>query len=161
TEGDDIEYVTAQELRDMFLPEEIRTAQQGWIELGTNDYFAKELIEVDREKVRVAFNPHDAQEVYVRRLDGTFVCTAVWNGNKRAPVPVARVEKAMQERANRQMKRGQAIIQDAQDSLRPSIEHKPDMDLSLLSVRPPEPERKKVYLSEAEYLHDLKKASNH
>ncbi|EBS1710860.1 transposase [Salmonella enterica subsp. enterica serovar Vitkin] len=161
TEGDDIEYVTAQELRDMFLPEEIRTAARGWIQLGTNDYFAKELIEVDQEKVRVAFNPHDAQEVYIRRLDGTFVCTAVWNGNKRAPVPVARVEKAMQERANRQMKRGQAIIQDAQDSLRPSIEHKPDMDLSLLSVRPPEPERKKVYLSEAEYLHDLKKASNH
>ncbi|EDA5930010.1 DDE-type integrase/transposase/recombinase [Salmonella enterica subsp. enterica] len=161
TEGDDIEYVTAQELRDMFLPEEIRTAARGWIQLGTNDYFAKELIEVDQEKVRVAFNPHDAQEVYIRRLDGTFVCTAIWNGNKRAPVPVARVEKAMQERANRQMKRGQAIIQDAQDSLRPSIEHKPDMDLSLLSVRPPEPERKKVYLSEAEYLHDLKKASNH
>lgn len=161
TEGDDIEYVTAQELRDMFLPEEIRTAARGWIQLGTNDYFAKELIEVDQEKVRVAFNPHDAQEVYIRRLDGTFVCTAVWNGNKRAPVPVARVEKAMQERVNRQVKRGQAIIQDAQDSLRPSIEHKPDMDLSLLSVRPPEPERKKVYLSEAEYLHDLKKASNH
>ncbi|EEG3121456.1 DDE-type integrase/transposase/recombinase [Salmonella enterica subsp. enterica] len=161
TEGDDIEYVTAQDLRDMFLPEEIRTAARGWIQLGTNDYFAKELIEVDQEKVRVAFNPHDAQEVYIRRLDGTFVCTAIWNGNKRAPVPVARVEKAMQERANRQMKRGQAIIQDAQDSLRPSIEHKPDMDLSLLSVRPPEPERKKVYLSEAEYLHDLKKASNH
>ncbi|EDE2674726.1 transposase [Salmonella enterica subsp. enterica] len=161
TEGDDIEYMTAQELRDMFLPEEIRTAARGWIQLGTNDYFAKELIEVDQEKVRVAFNPHDAQEVYIRRLDGTFVCTAIWNGNKRAPVPVARVEKAMQERANRQMKRGQAIIQDAKDSLRPSIEHKPDMDLSLLSVRPPEPERKKVYLSEAEYLHDLKKASNH
>ncbi|EBD9850627.1 DDE-type integrase/transposase/recombinase, partial [Salmonella enterica] len=69
TEGDDIEYVTAQELRDMFLPEEIRTAARGWIQLGTNDYFAKELIEVDQEKVRVAFNPHDAQEVYIRRLD--------------------------------------------------------------------------------------------
>ncbi|ECB3488805.1 transposase [Salmonella enterica subsp. enterica serovar Kottbus] len=161
TEGDDIEYVTAQELRDMFLPEEIRTAARGWIQLGTNDYFAKELIEVDQEKVRVAFNPHDAQEVYIRRLDGTFVCTAIWNGNKRAPVPVARVEKAMQERANRQMKRGQAIIQDAKDSLRPAIEHKSGIDVSLLSVRPPEPECKKVYLSEAEYLHDLKKASNH
>lgn len=161
TEGDDIEYVTAQELRDMFLPEEIRTAARGWIQLGTNDYFAKELIEVDQEKVRVAFNPHDAQEVYIRRLDGTFVCTAVWNGNKRAPVPVARVEKAMQERANRQMKRGQAIIQDAKDSLRPAIEHKSGIDVSLLSVRPPEPEHKKVYLFEAEYQRDLKKASNH
>ncbi|EDN6658135.1 DDE-type integrase/transposase/recombinase [Salmonella enterica] len=161
TEGDDIEYVTAQELRDMFLPEEIRTAARGWIQLGTNDYFAKELIEVDQEKVRVAFNPHDAQEVYIRRLDGTFVCTAIWNGNKRAPVPVARVEKAMQERVNRQVKRGQAIIQDAKDSLRPAIEHKSGIDVSLLSVRPPEPERKKVYLFEAEYQRDLKKASNH
>lgn len=160
-EGDDIEYVTARELNDMFLPEEVRTARQGWVELGTNDYFAKELIEVDREKVRVAFNPRDAQEVYVRRMDGTFVCTAIWNGNKRAPVPLARVEKAMQERAGRQIKRGQAIIQDAKDSLRPAIEHKSGIDVSLLSVRPPEPERKKVYLSEAEYQRDLKKASNH
>ncbi|EBD9851177.1 transposase, partial [Salmonella enterica] len=84
-----------------------------------------------------------------------------WNGNKRAPVPVARVEKAMQERANRQMKRGQAIIQDAKDSLRPAIEHKSGIDVSLLSVRPPEPEHKKVYLFEAEYQRDLKKASNH
>ncbi|EIN3018534.1 Mu transposase C-terminal domain-containing protein, partial [Salmonella enterica] len=146
---------------DMFLPEEVRTARQGWVELGTNDYFATELIEVDREKVRVAFNPRDAQEVYVRRMDGTFVCTAIWNGNKRAPVPLARVEKAMQERAGRQIKRGQAIIQDAKDSLRPAIEHKSGIDVSLLSVRPPEPERKKVYLSEAEYQRDLKKASNH
>lgn len=161
TEGDDIEYMTASELHDMFLPEEIRTAARGWIQLGTNDYFAKELIEVDQEKVRVAFNPLDAQEVYVRRLDGTFVCTALWNGNKHAPVPVARVEKALQERAARQIKRGEAVIQDARDSLRPAIEHQPDIDFNLFSAKQINQEPEKIYLFESEFENDLKKASNH
>ncbi|MGK0747522.1 Mu transposase C-terminal domain-containing protein [Yokenella regensburgei] len=161
TEGDDIEYMTASELHDMFLPEEVRTAARGWIQLGTNDYFARELIEVDQEKVRVAFNPRDAQEVYVRRLDGTFVCTALWNGNKHAPVPVARVEKALQERAARQIRRGEAVIQDARDSLRPAIEHQPDIDFNLFSAKQNHQETEKVYLFESEFENDLKKASNH
>ncbi|MGK0740180.1 Mu transposase C-terminal domain-containing protein, partial [Yokenella regensburgei] len=146
---------------DMFLPEEVRTAARGWIQLGTNDYFARELIEVDQEKVRVAFNPLDAQEVYVRRLDGTFVCTALWNGNKHAPVPVARVEKALQERAARQIRRGEAVIQDARDSLRPAIEHQPDIDFNLFSATQNHQETEKVYLFESEFENDLKKASNH
>ena len=161
TEGDDIEYMTASELHDMFLPEEIRTAARGWIQLGTNDYFAKELIEVDQEKVRVAFNPLDAQEVYIRRLDGTFVCTALWNGNKHAPVPLTRVEKALQERAARQIKRGEAVIQDARDSMRPVIEHKADIDFSIFNPPVINEEPEKVYISESEYEYDLKKAGNH
>jgi putative transposase len=160
-EGDDIEYMTASELHDMFLPEEIRTASRGWIQLGTNDYFAKELIEVDQEKVRVAFNPLDAREVYIRRKDGTFVCTALWNGNKHAPVPLARVEKALQERAARQIKRGEAVIQDAKDSMRPALQHQPDIDFNLFSAPKNIQEPEKVYLFESELENDLKKASNH
>ncbi|KGT95332.1 transposase [Erwinia typographi] len=161
TEGDDIEYLTASELHDMFLPEEIRTAARGWVQLGTNFYFAKELIEVDQEKVRVAFNPLDAKEVYIRRQDGTYVCTAIWNGNTNAPVPLTRMEKALNERAQRQIKRGQAVIQDAKDSLRPVIEHQPDIDFNLFAAKQVNQEPDKVYLFESEFQDDLKKAGNH
>ncbi|ARF51356.1 Mu transposase C-terminal domain-containing protein [Pantoea stewartii] len=161
SEGDDIEYLTANDLHDMFLPEETRTAARGWIQLGTNNYFARELIEVDQEKVRVAFNPLDAKEVYIRRLDGTFVCTAIWNGNTNAPVPLTKVDKALHERAQRQIKRGQAVILDAKDSLRPAIEHKPDVDFGLLSTPQPAEEEEEIYLFASQEKFAAKKAGNY
>ncbi|WP_050747475.1 Mu transposase C-terminal domain-containing protein [Sodalis glossinidius] len=47
-EGYNIEYLTQGELREIFMPEEKRVAQRGWVELLNNQYFARELIEVDR-----------------------------------------------------------------------------------------------------------------
>ncbi|WP_336845368.1 Mu transposase C-terminal domain-containing protein, partial [Providencia rettgeri] len=81
-EGDEIEYLTEIELREMFMPEVIRKAQRGWIEFNNNEYFAEDLILVDGDEVRVAYDIHDAKEVIIRKLDGTYVCTAIWNGNK-------------------------------------------------------------------------------
>ncbi|WP_337050209.1 Mu transposase C-terminal domain-containing protein, partial [Serratia fonticola] len=52
-EGDEIEYLTELELREMFMPEVIRVARRGWVEVENNDYFSEELINVDGEKVRV------------------------------------------------------------------------------------------------------------
>ncbi|WP_337050264.1 Mu transposase C-terminal domain-containing protein, partial [Serratia fonticola] len=74
----------------MFMPEVIRVARRGWVEVENNDYFSEELINVDGEKVRVAFDTHDANEVIVRRMDGSFVCAAIWNGNKQVAIPVTR-----------------------------------------------------------------------
>ncbi|MGL9773088.1 MAG: Mu transposase C-terminal domain-containing protein [Sodalis sp. (in: enterobacteria)] len=50
-EGDDIKYLTPGELREMFMPEEKRGARRGWVKLLNNAYFARELIEVDRQTV--------------------------------------------------------------------------------------------------------------
>ncbi|WP_424955211.1 Mu transposase C-terminal domain-containing protein, partial [Enterobacter hormaechei] len=69
-EGDDIEYLTDVELREAFMPEMVRTAQRGWLRLFNNDYFSEELIQVDSEEVRVAFDIHDPSSVIVRRMDG-------------------------------------------------------------------------------------------
>ncbi|WP_241825918.1 Mu transposase C-terminal domain-containing protein [Izhakiella australiensis] len=62
-EGDEIEYLTDVELREAFMPEMVRTAQRGWVRLFNNDYFSEQLITVDGEEVRVAFDIHDPQEV--------------------------------------------------------------------------------------------------
>ncbi|MGL9772948.1 MAG: Mu transposase C-terminal domain-containing protein [Sodalis sp. (in: enterobacteria)] len=40
-------------------------AQRGWVELLNNQYFARELIEVDRQTVRVAYDIHNPNEVII------------------------------------------------------------------------------------------------
>lgn len=104
-EGDETEYLTDVELREAFMPEMVRTAQRGWLRLFNNDYFSEELIRVDSEEVRVAFDIHDPQSVIVRRMDGSYVCTAIWNGNKRAAIPVSAMDVAVEKRRQRRMKR--------------------------------------------------------
>ncbi|MCX9039353.1 Mu transposase C-terminal domain-containing protein [Citrobacter portucalensis] len=105
TEGDDIEYLTDIELREAFMPEMRRTAQRGWIGLMNNEYFSADLIQVDGEEVRVAYDIHDPSSVIVRRMDGTYVCTAIWNGNKRAALPVSAMDIAVEQRHQRRLKR--------------------------------------------------------
>lgn len=104
-EGDEVEYLTDVELREAFMPEMVRTAQRGWLRLFNNDYFSEELIQVDSEEVRVAFDIHDPQSVIVRRMDGSYVCTAIWNGNKRAAIPVSAMDVAVEKRRQRRLNR--------------------------------------------------------
>ncbi|WPU22598.1 Mu transposase C-terminal domain-containing protein [Cedecea neteri] len=105
SEGDDIEYLTDIELREAFMPEMLRTAQRGWIELMNNQYFSADLINVDGEEVRVAYDVHDPSTVIIRRMDGTYVCTAIWNGNKRAALPTSAMDIAVEKRRQRRLKR--------------------------------------------------------
>lgn len=111
-EGDETEYLTDVELREAFMPEIVRTAQRGWLRLFNNDYFSEELIQVDSEDVRVAFDIHDPQSVIVRRMDGSYVCTAIWNGNKRAAIPVSAMDVAVEKRRQRRMKRVEDKVQE-------------------------------------------------
>ncbi|EQB0737461.1 Mu transposase C-terminal domain-containing protein [Klebsiella oxytoca] len=111
-EGDETEYLTDVELREAFMPEMVRTAQRGWLRLFNNDYFSEELIQVDSEDVRVAFDIHDPQSVIVRRMDGSYVCTAIWNGNKRAAIPVSAMDVAVEKRRQRRMKRVEDKVQE-------------------------------------------------
>ncbi|MGK5712858.1 Mu transposase C-terminal domain-containing protein, partial [Proteus mirabilis] len=104
-EGDEIEYLTDIELREMFMPEVVRKAQRGWIEFNNNEYFAEDLILVDGEDVRVAYDIHDAKEVIIRKLDGTYVCTAIWNGNKVTAIPKTQMDKAIEARRKRRLSR--------------------------------------------------------
>ena len=111
-EGDETEYLTDVELREAFMPEMRRTAQRGWLRLFNNDYFSEELIQVDSEEVRVAFDIHDPESVIVRRMDGSYVCTAIWNGNKRAAIPVSAMDVAVEKRRQRRMKRVEEKVQE-------------------------------------------------
>lgn len=159
TEGDDIEYLTELELREMFMPEEERIVERGWVLLSNNRYFSVGLADFDGVKVRVAYDPRNAEEVIVRRMDGVFICKAIWNGNTRAAVPVNEMERQIKNRAQRQLalldKKKQRVIEQAT----PAIEHQPETDFN--KFMPSENNgRKKIHIfeSEFEYEQNLKNA---
>lgn len=125
-------YLSDIELRDMFMPQVVRVAQRGWLSVFNNEYFAEELINVDGERVSVGFDIHNADRVVIRKLDGTFVCEAIYNGNKRAAFPVSFVEKARTERAQNRMKRVEKQAQEIRAELTPVIEANTATDFSSL-----------------------------
>ncbi|MCW2480519.1 Mu transposase C-terminal domain-containing protein [Candidatus Symbiopectobacterium sp. NZEC135] len=124
----EIDRLSEAELREMFRPQVKRIAQRGWLSIFNNQYFAEALIQVDGEEVLVAFDIHDASSVTVRRLDGSFVCTAIVNGNTRAAFPVDYIEKVRKDRHSRRMALVNKKAEEIDAELHPvrTIEQSPD-----------------------------------
>ncbi|EBP1801225.1 DDE-type integrase/transposase/recombinase, partial [Salmonella enterica] len=76
----EIDYLSPDELHEMFRPEIVRTTSRGEVRLFNNIYFAHELAAESGNEVRVSYDIHDANSVIVRRMDGSFICDAIWNG---------------------------------------------------------------------------------
>ncbi|EJI9078309.1 transposase, partial [Salmonella enterica] len=58
------------------------------------------------------------------RLDGSFICEAIWNGNKRAAFPVSAEYHKHQQRIKGMRKRAEEKIRDAEDEGINVLEHK-------------------------------------
>ncbi|EBC4877358.1 DDE-type integrase/transposase/recombinase [Salmonella enterica] len=151
TDGDEIEYLTDIELREMFMPEVKRVAQRGYVQLLNNSYFAPELINVDQTEVRVAFDIHDATRVIVRRIDGSFVCSAVWDGNKVAAVPVNAMQNAVEKRRKNRIKRVEDKRAEIEAEARPLIDHVPPDYFDFLDVPDKFTNKREYHFLEADY----------
>ena len=162
SEGDETEYLTDIELRELFMPEEIRKAQRGWVELMNNQYFSEELIRVDSENVRVAFDIHNPSEVIIRRMDGTYVCTAIWNGNKRAAIPVSAMERATEQRRQRRLKRLDEQREEVESEARGLLpgESFPDLGSFIPAEYTTEREEEPYFFLETDRDEYLKKTGN-
>ncbi|NHB90784.1 Mu transposase C-terminal domain-containing protein [Photorhabdus cinerea] len=163
TEGDEIEYLTQIELREMFMPEVQRSAQRGWVEFNNNQYFAENLIQVDGESVRVAYDIHDANEVIIRKMDGTYVCTAIWNGNRVAAVPTTAMAQAVEARRNRRLARVEDKRQEIEAEARPVLESTPLPDFGGFIPAPEKtaiPNRSYSFL-QTEFEQHMKDAGNY
>ncbi|HDC1985858.1 TPA: transposase, partial [Salmonella enterica] len=117
-EETEIEYLSPFELRDMFMHRVIRTVNRCEIKIVNNIYYATELRPEHGNKVFVDFDIHDAEKVIIRRLDGSFICEAVWNANKRLAFPVTAEYVAQQARLKGRRARGEAIIREAEAEAR-------------------------------------------
>ena len=136
TNPDDLVFVTPVEARDLFRPSTLRVAQRGWLQLFNNDYFSAKLLDVDGQKVQVMFDIHDPSQVIVRKQDGTFVCYAELDGNKRDAFPMPYVEKTRQERHARRAKLKQEQLDEINAELNPIITIEHQQGFELLRTKP-------------------------
>ncbi|EPF5526276.1 Mu transposase C-terminal domain-containing protein, partial [Shigella flexneri] len=75
-------------------------------------------------KVLISYDIHDAERITVRRKDGSFICEAIWNGNKRAAFAVSAEYHKQQQRIKGMRKRAEEKIRDAEDEGIQILEHK-------------------------------------
>lgn len=149
---DDLVFVTPVEARDLFRPSTLRVAQRGWLQLFNNYYFSAKLLDVDGQKVQVMFDIHDPSQVIVRKQDGTFVCYAELDGNKRDAFPMPFVEKTRQERHARRAKLKQEQLDEINAELNPiiTIEHQQSGFELLKTQAKPKNEKTPIFLTKAD-----------
>lgn len=144
----EIDRLSEVELREMFRPQVKRTAQRGWLSVFNNQYFAEELAQFDGKDVLVAFDIHDAGSVTVRRMDGTFICTAIFNGNTRAAFPVDYIEKVRKDRHARRMALVNKKADEINAELSPAL---PGQSFDLSGFIPAEqPEEEPIFFLQAD-----------
>jgi putative transposase len=94
-----------------FVERETRRGEVLWI---NNIYFNQKLVELPRKtKVRVAYDMHHADHVWISDLQGRFICIAIWNGNQVDGFAKSKREKIKDARIDGMVKRGQDQIDKA------------------------------------------------
>ncbi|MFW5499621.1 MULTISPECIES: Mu transposase C-terminal domain-containing protein [unclassified Maridesulfovibrio] len=105
------------EVADLFRPYEIRTVSRCEINLYRNRYFSKGLEDYHKQEVQVGYDIHDASKVWVRDLDGRFICEAGFEANSADYFPMPVVEQAREKRAQGRKKRLQVHMDEVDAEL--------------------------------------------
>jgi len=126
--GKGIEIETAHPMdEDIFRPYEIRRTKRGEIQLFNNIYFNHDLEFFHDEDVYVGYDIHKPEHVWVRNMEGQFICVAQWGGNKTGYFPASFMEQAAEKRTKGRLGRINQKRLEAEAELNPDvlIEHDP------------------------------------
>jgi putative transposase len=118
------ERITEEDARPLFRPQTTRTVRRCEIELFTNRYFNAALEEFHGDKLRVAYDLHDPQLIWVYADDGRLICTAELDANARDYMPQSFVEQARDKRAAGRQNRLEVKLEEvrAERSGTPALE---------------------------------------
>lgn len=110
---------TDDEIHALWMPEVIRKPQRGLVSLFGNEYVNRQLpaLLAEGAKVRVRYDLHDPDKVWLLTLEGVFIGEAIWNGHRVAAFPVPEMDRLREIRAKGRVKRGEKIIAEAQAEL--------------------------------------------
>lgn len=109
-----IEWLSDVELRDMFMPQIERTVNRCEVRLFNNFYYAEALNHEHGNQVLISYDIHDANRVIVRRMDGTYICDAIWDGNKKTAFAVTAEYHQRQQRIKGMRNRAEEKIRLAE-----------------------------------------------
>ncbi|WP_298437953.1 transposase [Geobacter sp.] len=113
------------ELGSLFRPHVTVTTRRGEVRLFGNIYYAPELVHYTGQSVIVAYDVHDASQVWVKDGDERLICVARFEANKKDFYPVSAVEKAREERLSRRKKLKELQIAEIEAEACPAIETAP------------------------------------
>lgn len=91
---------------DLMRPQVVRRTLRGEVTWDGNRYFLNDLRDIHGEDVRIAYDVRDASRVWVRSMDGELIGEALLDGNASDYMPMNRIEKGRERRAQGQLKRG-------------------------------------------------------
>lgn len=100
------------EAADLWRPYELRTVSRCEVSLRGNHYYSADLEPYHGEQVRVGYEIHDAERVWVRNLDGQLIAIAGFEANKRQYFPVSELERAAEKRAAGRLHRANKLIDE-------------------------------------------------
>ncbi|MCC6195683.1 MAG: transposase [Burkholderiales bacterium] len=134
--GWEAHHVGPAEAADLFRPYVERIARRGEVEVFGNQYFSADLEQWHGEKVRVGYDLHNADRVWVRNLDGQLITIAEFEANKRAYFPQPFVERAREKRAEGRARRLEERLEEVRQELDPPalIEHQAAAELPPIAV---------------------------
>ncbi len=107
------------ELAALWMPEVVRVPQRGRVSLYGNSYCKPDLVALLPEgaKVRVRYDIHDAERVWLLTMDGVYLGEARWDSHREAAFPVPKMDQLRAQRAAGKIRRGEKIIAEAQAEL--------------------------------------------
>uniref|UniRef100_UPI0015619C36 Mu transposase C-terminal domain-containing protein n=1 Tax=Escherichia coli TaxID=562 RepID=UPI0015619C36 len=153
----EIDFLSPEELHEMFRPEVTRKTFRGEIQLFNNIYYSYDLAAEHGNEVRVSYDIHDANSVIVRRADGSYICDAIWNGNKVDAFAKPVIEQKLEKRVRGRIARATQKIEEAKRELTPAITQKPDFNLGYGLERQEKKEKEELYLFVSDRERNLKK----
>lgn len=113
------------ELDSLFRPHVTVTTRRGEVRLFGNIYYDAGLVHYGGQTVIVAYDIHDASQVWVKDAEERLICTARFEANKRAFYPVSAVDKAREDRRNRRRRLKELQIAEIEAEAKPAIEAVP------------------------------------
>lgn len=115
--GAQLATITPEESRELFRPMKEAKVLRGEVRLFNNQYFSHALTEYHGEFVRVAYDIHNAEQVWIYDAQGRFICVAEFEANKRAYFPEAFLEQAARKRSEGRLSRLDVKRQEVLDEL--------------------------------------------
>ncbi|HDH0770515.1 TPA: Mu transposase C-terminal domain-containing protein, partial [Klebsiella pneumoniae] len=129
------------------------------VQIFGNLYFSMELLNHHGEEVIVSYDIHDPQTVIIRSLDGTFICDAVWDGNKKAPFAISAKDHSQNQRTKGIIKRAEEKIAVAKEENSLVIEGERPNFGGLL-IEPEQQDKEPLFLLETEREEYFKKVNS-
>ena len=152
----DIIPLTDVEARDMFRPAVSRKVQRAWVTVYNNEYWHQALEALDGQEVDIYIDQHDASTVIIRDKDGSYICDAVLDGNKRLAFPETLVQRTKRQRAETRIKALDEKKAQAVAETRPTLEHEKAQTLhEMLMPTTVTPVAKQEYAMFASDLEDI------